>query len=619
MSGSLRRMLPNVRFMELNYEMHQDVCSLESFSATSIIQDLILLTSYLCSTLLEQKSCSKQFATCETSISAASSVESLSCNTTKCGSSSSSSSNNNRGQSITATLIALAPFWAIASLVSQFGCGDDISSNYELKSALTSLLRSPLAFNSCMAMSEDCLQRLAQSEHNYLSSVASFTLSPHHYLHHQLHILQQEHQDSLLMRLTTRLRKSLRSHLAHPLLFCIVLAVSLRNDLSAKARAAFVAGNSGDKFQVFQRIFSQSDENSLNIAELVVTMAPKLVLQSDITNQQSTPLIYLSAHRAVFSVSSLPEETEKFLSTESLVLGLVQILTDYVPSALTLSDTKGMYPLHFAARRGYSSVMLFLASRFGSFSLSLLDNSGKYPLHHALLSHHIHDEDTIVHLASLCPQLLNGENSSALYDTPPAANSGSRESLAFKPLHYARKISVSLQDRLNLCLSRWRERQQELSYPVRAVSTALSTPLEATVPSDAGSLSHTAGEDSSLEEGDSPIVPEDFDSSSAAALAATSSLYFFAQSLLMMQHDSSSQIKGTTTASDNSFKKNSKRKLKRSAADLGEEPSSFSGNKYKRQKCNRLQSKPMSEAVLGNSDDLTSGDSSVASVEVLSL
>lgn len=622
LSGSLNRTIPNVSFMETSYDIPQDTCFLKSFSATSVIQDLILVTSYLCSSILKQRSSSKHFAPCETSCSSTSSVENRYCSTAKCASSS-SSSNNKHGQSITAALIALAPFWAIASLISQFGCSDDSCLHSELESALTSLFRIPLALNACCTMSEDCLQRIAQTEHNYLSSVTSLPLSPQH---HQLHILQQEHQNCLLMRLTTRLRKSLRSHLAHPLLFCIVLTLSLRNDLSTKARAAFATGKTKVNLQeVFQRIITQSDENSLGITELVVTMAPKLVLQTDLTSQQSTPLIYLTAHRSVPALRSLPKEAETLLSMEPLVLGLVQILTNYVPSALTLCDSKGMYPLHFAARRGYSSVLLFLANRFGSLSLSLLDDSGKYPLHHALLSHHLHDEDTIVHLARLCPQLLDGQNSSFLYDAPTAPNGdhGCGDFLAFNPLHFALKISSSLQDRLNLCLSQWREMKQELLYPIQASSAEVSHSLEGNLRSEAGSLSHTASEaegESSLEEEDSLIASKDCTNSSSDALAASSSLHFFAQYVLTMQHDASSKLESTSAATIYSSKKSNQRKLKRALYEIcGEESSSLNEKDYKLQRCGNKEPKPPLEAMFCNSDGLTSGDSSVASIEIPSV
>lgn len=587
-AGSLSRVLPQVKFMEANYEVSSK-SSTETYSATSLIQDLILVTSYLCSNVLESSR----------NIDSAASVSS--------DASVASAKSHSRGNSVTATLIALAPFWAIASLVTQIK--ENTSDSLVLKSALSMLLCTPLTVAAATEMSENCLARLTATENQFLSAMVNASGVPqfsHQYLHQQLHVLQQQHQDSLLLRLTARLRQSLRTHLSHPLLFALVLSMSLRNDLAVKAQMAMTTAP--DKLPFFEKVLNRSDENSLDLVVSIVTSAPKLVLRPDSSSQHNTPLIYVVAHRSVIS----GESHESVLSSQGFVQGIVQILTDYVPSSVTISNHKGMYPLHFAARRGYSSVMLYLASRFGSFSLSLLDNAGKYPLHHALLSSHMHKEDDIVALASLSPQLLD-ESHSALYDAPQSGD------IAFKLLHYAKKISPRLFDRLTDVLGQWQEEQRSMQYPIPSLLayTSLldgssSASATSSMPASSSSLSSDEEDEYDGEEEDEAAMPSTSTlrrSTSSTASIAASSLHFFAQSLLMLQHASPAQYASDSNDTSDIV---ASRKRSRTESDHDHNDNNNNTTSGSHQKKHRPSLVPSSES-MDHGDGLTSGDCSVAS------
>lgn len=581
-AGSLSRVLPQVKFMEANYEVSSK-SSTETYSATSLIQDLILVTSYLCSNVFESSR----------NIDSAASVSS--------DASAASAKSHSRGNSVTATLIALAPFWAIASLITQIK--ENPSDSLVLKSALSMLLCTPLTVAAATEMSENCLARLTATENQFLGAMAAnaggVPQLAHQYLHQQLHVLQQQHQGSLLLRLTARLRQSLRTHLSQPLLFALVLSMSLRNDLAVKAQMAMTTAP--DKLPFFEKVLNRSDENSLDLVTSIVTSAPKLVLRPDSSSQHTTPLIYVVAHRSVIS----GESHESVLSSQDFVQGVVQILTDYVPSSVTISNHKGMYPLHFAARRGYSSVMLYLASRFGSFSLSLLDNAGKYPLHHALLSSHMHQEDDIVALASLSPQLLD-ESHSALYDAPQSGD------IAFKLLHYAKKVSPRLFDRLTDVLCQWQEEQRSMQYPIPSLLAyaslldgSSSASATSSLPASSSSLSSDEEDDEydGEEEGESPSKLRR--STSSAASIAASSLHFFAQSLLMLQHASPAQY-----VSDSNDTSDIVASRKRSRTESDDDNKSSTINSH--QKKHRPSLVPASES-MDHGEGLTSGDCSVVS------
>lgn len=570
--------------------------STETYSATSLIQDLILVTSYLCSNVLE----SSRNVDSTASVSSEASVA--------------SAKSHSRGNSVTATLIALAPFWAIASLITQIK--ETPSDSLVLKSALSMLLCTPLTVAAATEMSENCLARLATTENQFLGAMAANASGvpqfAHQYLHQQLHVLQQQFQDCVLLRLTARLRQSLRTHLSHPLLFALVLGMSLRNDLAVKAHMAMATA--ADKLPFFEKVLNRSDENSLDLIAAIVTSAPKLVLRPDSSSQHATPLIYAVAHRSVIA----GDLYDSMLSSQDFVQGIVQILTDYVPSSVTISNHKGMYPLHFAARRGYSSVMLYLASRFGSFSLSLLDNAGKYPLHHALLSSHMHKEDDIVALASLSPQLLD-ETHSTLYDAPQSGE------VAFKLMHYAKKVSPRLFERLTDVLSQWQEEQRSMQYPIPSL-LAYTSLLEGTadssasatssIPASSSSLSSDEEEEEDEEEREAPMPTTlKLPSTSSAASIAASSLHFFAQSLLMLQHASPAQYESDSNDTSDVLSpvvvtKQANRKRSRTETDNTNNTDNNSSSSHLKK--HRPSLVPSSDS-MDHGDGLTSGDCSVVS------
>lgn len=418
-AGSLDKVLPLVRFMDGQQQLSTEEVSSEgassvshcSTSASSLIQDLILVTSYLCNEVFQSM------------------TDVVDCT--------GRSRSKPMGGSMTALLIALAPYWAITSLIAQLKDKEEDAAHREtVKNTLGHLLRAPLTLKAACEVSSECINLLSVTE----------SMQP------------QAHPDSLITRLATRMRKALRTHLHHPLFFCVVLSLSLRSDLAAKLSPFFTAASDAKELASMEKMLRASDANSAEIVELVVIAAPKLVLRPDHSSLQATPLIYAAMHRSAISVATHNSGSltglRPVLTSTQLVLHLVQTMTTFVPSALTLADAKGMFPLHYAARRGYSAALDFLASRYGSFTLTLMDQAGKFPLHHALLSHTLHSEDDIVRLAALCPQLLLEVSASTL-------NQHVTGETAFKPLQYAKKVSRNLFERLSQLARQVQEQQRE--------------------------------------------------------------------------------------------------------------------------------------------------------------
>lgn len=344
-----------------------------SFPATMLIRDLILLTSFVCIN-------SHEFATHQKKSSPTSSGGSVSGN-----------SINSRGDFIRrntvsplSALIAIAPFWAVAALISQSKVDPNGSQN--VKAALKSLLTSKITSRAHFDISEEILHCT-----NNISS----------------HSVKSTSAEQVL----TRLRRALRTHLKNILLFSVILSVSLHSELSATLHNAALSLPQA----AIDHLLSTSDDNSIEIVKIVVNNVPQLAIVTDTGSVGATPLAYAAAYRCNGN-SDAP-----FLEYK-LALGLCKVLTDVASSALAISDRLGMLPLHHAARKGHPIVVDYLSEKF-DFTVPLRDSSGKTALHHALISWKQLNEYCILGLASMFPRFLK--------ESTPA--------VAFDPLDYARR------------------------------------------------------------------------------------------------------------------------------------------------------------------------------------
>jgi hypothetical protein len=378
-------------------------------AATSLIQDLVLVTSYLCSSIKEA------------------SQEAM-----KNHKRDHSGATVHNTSTALAILVSLGPYWNIATLITQLKKGKDEEDKREtLQQILVAMMRSVATLKASCDISDECL-------HHLLITEANPTLP----------------RDCLLKRLVNRLRNALKSHLRSPLFFATVLAQSLRYDLMTKLYGLSVAKGQHFPVDVLEKIITETDNNSIDVIRCILRHAPRIALRPDLMLQQATPIIYCTSHSIVPHIMRFVDD---FISSElksNLTLGMVQAIAEFVPSALTLADKQGLYPLHHAARKGLSPVVVFLCKRY-PFTVPLTDGSGKYPLHHMLLSWQLHRVEDIIALAEACPMVLT--------------NSQQQHAAVFKPLPYARTISESLYEKLLEVLNRF---QQSILQMQRQVNKA---------------------------------------------------------------------------------------------------------------------------------------------------
>jgi hypothetical protein len=298
------------------------------------------------------------------------------------------------------TLIALSPYWAIATLLVQVRAAE--ADYNQLRDALSFVLTSKITSRAHVDISEEIL-----SCSNHLPAALS--------------------KNILANQVLTRIKKALRTQLKNILLFAVTLSVSFHSELSCTLHNPALALSQG----VINQLLSHYDDNCIDIVHLIASASPQLALVSDTGSVGATPLAYAASSR--YQNTSDADVLEFKLS-----LGLCKVLTEVAPSALALTDRLGMLPLHHAAKKGHSLVMEYLSQHF-HFTIPLKDSSGKTPLHHALSCSKQHNEESIVKLAKLCPRILRDGQ----------VTQGKTNTRTMEPLEYAqRHCSESLYNAL---------------------------------------------------------------------------------------------------------------------------------------------------------------------------
>jgi hypothetical protein len=323
-----------------------------------------------------------------------------------------------------AVLIAIAPFWALLLLLTQQGtlfldltaapaaASSETTAMVHEKffNALMTLLCHQLTANASKAVVEEGLSRISQiMSLSQSSRPASSCLSIHH------------------MQLFVKLRKLLRVCLCTPLHFAVHLMLSMRTDLSqviaavTNATAASVSTIAitivVDRQVQALRQLKTFEDTCVAVTKAIVQVSPLFVMSTDHSSLEATPLIYVAAYRVqdyaktatLTNTSGLVEEQLGFdprSLSSSLSLRLCKTLCYFCPSALAIGNKFGMFPLHFAARRGSWETMVFICTHF-PFTCPLKDNSGKFALHHAVLSRSHHTEESIAQLARMYPSALS--------------------------------------------------------------------------------------------------------------------------------------------------------------------------------------------------------------------
>jgi len=439
-------------------------------SGLTLVKDLILVTSFICSNsheyhnqVLKQAvaSSSSSVATSSSEISRKNTASPLSC------------------------LIAVAPYWAVATSISQTKTNQAVLS--KLRNACKTILTGKLTSRAHLEISEEILSCTAHLP-------VSFTKS------------------MIISQLLARIRRALRTHLKNVLLFSVILSISVHSELSTSLHQVQM----GLHQSTIDHLLSASDDNCIDIVRLVVHSAPQLALQTDTGSVGATPLAYASSYRCTNSLDS------EFLEYK-LSLGLCKVLTDVAPSALAVSDRLGMLPVHHAARKGHSSVLAYLSRNF-FFSVPLRDSSGKTALHHAVISWKQHSEETILSLAKLAPKVLKEAN---------------RIGTAFDVLDYAQKncpesLFNGLQDlandsnlRINIMISKTLSAAEKRSLPTSPCCNG-STRTDAEL-----SESDMSNEDHHLE--NDSIDSEDLQERCFEVNRKDQDLLQYADTLLMLQ------------------------------------------------------------------------------------
>eukprot|EP01040_Poterioochromonas_malhamensis_P003335 gene3335-3557_t len=440
-------------------------------SGLTLVKDLILVTSFICSNSHEyHNQVLKQTAPSSSSSVASTSSEFYRKNTA----------------SPFSCLIAVAPYWAVATCISQTKTNQDLLS--KLRNACKTILTGKLTSRAHLEISEEILLCT-----NHLP--ASFTKSV------------------LINQLLARIRRALRTYLKNVLLFSVILSISIHSELSITLHQFQMGLNQS----TIDHLLSVSDDNCIDIVRMVVHSAPQLALQTDTGSVGATPLAYASSYRCSNGLDS------EFLEYK-LALGLCKVLTEVAPSALAVSDRLGMLPLHHAARKGHSSVLAFLSTNF-FFTVPLRDSSGKSALHHALISWKQHNEDAILRLAKLSPKLLKESNRiGTAFDLLDYAQKHCPESL-FNGLHDINAFDSNL--RINITIPKalsYAEKRTLLSSPSCNGSTRTDAEL---------SESEMSNEDHHLD--NDSIDSEDLQERCFEGNRKDQDLMQYADTLLMLQ------------------------------------------------------------------------------------
>lgn len=251
----------------------------------------------------------------------------------------------------TCVAIALAPYWAIACLITQLGAADVES---PLKSALLCLLSTKVTREASIDVHAEL----------------SFGLST--------------------IPGSSHLKNVVNSFLCNPLLFAVQLSLLMRSSLEKKYLACSAAQSS-----FLQTVIKRSDSNSRDAIKLLTDLAPQWCLMCDQASSQSHCLAHVAAYR-----SSIQND----LGAQLAVM-LCQILAKCGPSAGAIPDRRGRCPIHIAAEQGNAAQLVLLASLF-PYTAPLRDQDGFLPLERALERVQEIGEDAIAHLVAAFPDAL---------------------------------------------------------------------------------------------------------------------------------------------------------------------------------------------------------------------
>lgn len=251
-------------------------------------------------------------------------------------------------------LISLAIHWAIASLLMPFKS----DSKSELLRHVQHLMSTELIHSASTAIQGHiCL---------FLSGSTALTMAAN--------------MPSVSV-LYGQVRRALTGSMRNPLHFSVALALAAHSEL------AIVAGSPED--------LAAFTTHASNVVQVVAKAAPR----DGITDHEatgSTPVALVCSHRC---------PARLFPGTADIALALAGVLCHACPSALTIADAQGMYPLHRATRSGESSVVLFIVKNY-SYTVPLRDASLRYPLNHAIENAASHCEAVILDLVRVYPLVL---------------------------------------------------------------------------------------------------------------------------------------------------------------------------------------------------------------------
>jgi len=485
------------------------------FSASNMVQDLIITTSFLCSSSME--------AVKNQSLYQQQNTKKETHSTTATGTTTNTmmmpmKMNPNPSILENWTLL-LAPYWGLVCILTQLPQqsaspatstatstadeDEDECSIKKLKEALIMILKSPKHMNSSPEHIEEIVIRVSQAANAAQGSSSSSS-------------------SSSTKRLFNRLRRALKSHLRSVLLFGVLLSLSLHSDLSQTYIRYQGLGI------LPETIIQQSDDNCLMMIQQIVVAIPRLTLITDIAGTEASPLTYCTAFRD-------DNEYYQNISLQSrLALGLTKLLTKYGPSAIALADRLGMCPLHYAARKGHSVVMNYLACHY-PYATAFKDMKGKLPIHHAILNWKHHDPEAIVLLAERVPISLL--HTSKLHPDNTNNNSNTNNNNTFKVLSYVQKnCPLPLYTRLLDITTRFTNSSLYTMICASAAAGAASSSSSSsnkkqTTPSSCGSSSSSSGS------GDASSIMCGTDGEGDGSVSETSSHYLFHSSSSSMDEN----------------------------------------------------------------------------------
>lgn len=282
-------------------------------TVSTMIHDLILLTSFLCTSSLDAAK-------------------------SKPSAKGKESTQTKTAQSSENWILFLAPYWAIVAILSQPNIPSTDESIKVLQMSLQSVLKSSKHMNSSTEYVDEILTRIAQASSTSNGNVP-------------------------LKRVFNRIRRALKSHLRTILLFGVFFSLALHSDLiSLSSRFS--------ELQHFQKIDSV-DSLSVAIIDLITECIPRLCYIPDSIGTEASPLSYCAAYRDSVKKTSFMVQLElcKVLTKRgSSVVALadrtgmcplhyaarkgetavVEYLVQNFPYSASFKDSTGKLPIHHA-------------------------------------------------------------------------------------------------------------------------------------------------------------------------------------------------------------------------------------------------------------------------------